>query len=281
MSTEDQISKRKRQLEAARGDSGGKGKTAVGADDAENLPELPFRPRAVSCDRNDLIRAGMRAMLEPTVIVVEEATDGQACWDIACRIRPHLVIADIDIDGINGLELCLKINENISKSTRVLIATDSFHATKCFHRLRRAASGIHLKSTGSKALLAAVANVMKGDFVCDASVEKILMQSPKNEAVQLLRGILSRGEVDVLLRLSEKDGDIAAELGIGISEVKILQETIFKKLNVLTRTRAALKAVTLGLEPLPRMPARDPDSGEMLEFLQAVEHAKNAIAEKE
>jgi DNA-binding NarL/FixJ family response regulator len=276
-----------KQLETARGGSGRKGKTAVGVGDhgssgdpppsgpspAGEIDEPPekFRPRTVVCERDDTIRLGLILMLAPVAEVVGEAADGMAAYEAIRNLGPDLVVIDVDLDILSGLEVLRRLQ----RDAKILVATDSYHATKYFHQLCRAgAGGIYRKSTGKKALRDSIRELMNGGRPLDPAIAELIEQTPKVGDLS----DLTKGEIETLVRLDLRNKEIAEELDIELRKVEKNVEFILSKLKVPTRTGAALKAVQMGYTLLPKTPGRDPATGSSHEYLQALQHALGEIA---
>jgi len=156
-----------------------------------------------------------------------------------------------------------------------LVATDSYHATKYFHQLCRAgAGGIYRKSTGKKALRDSIRELMNGGRPLDPAIAELIEQTPKVADLS----DLSKREIETLVRLDLRNKEIAEELDIELRTVEKSVESILSKLKVPTRTGAALKARQMGYTLLPKMPGRDPATGNSHEYLQALQHALGEIA---
>lgn len=276
----------KKQLEVSGSGTGGRKRTAIGADDGgagegpkefPGSPENPFFdfiPRVVICEPHVLIRAGMKRMI-PFCQVIGEASDGKEVAALVRTLQPELVITEIDVDGIDGTQLCKLIRET-SPKTAILISTHLYHATKFFHQvMRNGASGVYLKRAGRSELVKAVAGVLKGQNYCDESIARLVNQNPS--AVNSSPEPLTEREIDVLIRLDLRNRDIADELGMPLTEVEKYISSILKKLSTETRTAAALKAVRLGFTLLPVMPRRSSVTGITEEEELALAYAEAAL----
>ena len=276
----------KKQLEVSGSGTGGRKRTAVGADDggeAEGPRELPggsdypsfeYIPRVVICEPHELVRAGMKRMI-PFCNVIGEATDGTQAAELARVLQPELVITEIEIDGIDGLELCKRVRESSSRSA-ILISTHSYNATKFFHRvMRNGANGVYLKRTGRLELVKAVVDVLNHRNYCDETISRLLNQHPSQ--INALDEGLTEREIDVLIRLDLRNREIADELGIQLEKVEKVILSILQKLHTETRTQAALKAVNLGFKLIPVMPRRNNTTGTTEDEEMAWAHAEAAL----
>jgi len=276
----------KKQLELSGSGTGGRKRTAVGAGDGgdgdgpqefpggSEYPAFEIVPRVVICDQHMLIRAGMKRMI-PFCNVIGEAEEGVQAWEVLRRVKPELVITEITLNAIDGLELCRRTRELLPE-TAILISTHSYSATKSFHQiLRCGASGIYLKRSGRAELVKAVVESLNGRQYLDESVSRLVNQRPLQ--LNLLDDGLTDGELDVLIRLDLRNKEIAEELGIQLKKVEKLIAEILRKLNVETRMQAATKAVALGLTLLPVISPRRGVTGTTEEEEVALAHAEEAL----
>lgn len=276
----------KKQLEVAGSGTGGRKRTAVGAGDGgdgdapkefpsgSEYPSFEIHPRVVICEPHLLVRAGMKRMI-PFCSVIGEAEDGMHAWAVIQSVKPELVITEIAINAIDGLELCSLVRELLPK-TAILISTHSYSATRYFHQIiRNGASGIYLKRSGRMDLVKAVTETLNGRKYIDESVLRLVNQRPPQ--LHLLDDSLTEREIDVLIRLDLRNRDIADELGIQLKKLEKLIHSIFKKLNVETRAQAANKAVNLGFKLLPVMSARNATTGTTEDEDMACAHAEAAL----
>ncbi|MBN9395106.1 MAG: response regulator transcription factor [Candidatus Melainabacteria bacterium] len=234
-----------------------------------------FRPRTVLCERHELIRFGLKRVVSEVVEIVGEASDGMAAIEMIRRLRPDLVMLDVDLDILNGVEVCRRVSEDLP-NTNVLILTDSYHATKYHNQLIRAgARGFCLKSSGPRTLFEAIEQVSKTLPYCDPKITQLVKQTP---TTNIPNSNLTEREIEVLIRLDLRNKEIAEELDMKLRTVEKHIECILAKLKVPTRTAAALKAVQLGYVLLPKMPGRDPVTGVSHEQTVAELQAELAIA---
>lgn len=279
----------KKQLETERGGSGRKGKTAIGSSDGGDAddfqrwpggqgdPRQRKRLRVVICEPNELIRKGLAAMLRPFEDVVGETDDGSVAVELVRELQPDVLLLSPDSLVLNGTQVCTAISEAVSK-TKVLICTDVYTATKCYHKLMRAgANGIYMKASGKYELRQAIINVVRGDKYCDPYVSRLVNQNIREAITSDKLPNLNRLQTDILVRLDLCNREIAEELDLKLRDVEEHLQYIFTELQVLTRMAAAQKAVKLGFVLLPRMPLVDPTTGLSAEQSTAEQHARDAI----
>lgn len=234
-----------------------------------------FRPRTVLCERHELIRFGLKRVVSEVVEVVAEAADGMAATEMIRRLRPDFIILDVDLDVLNGVEVCRRVSQELPNSN-VLVLTDSYHATKYHNQLIRAgARGFCLKSSGPRTLFEAIEQVTRSLPYCDPKITQLVKQSP---TTSMPNCNLTDREIEVLIRLDLRNKEISEELDMKLRTVEKHIECILAKLKVPTRTAAALKAVQLGYVLLPKMPGRDPVTGVTHEQTVAELQAELAIA---
>jgi DNA-binding NarL/FixJ family response regulator len=235
-----------------------------------------FRPRTIICERHELIRFGLKRVVAEAVEVVGEASDGMVAVELIRRLRPDFIILDVDLDVLNGVEVCRRVNQELPNSN-ILVLTDSYHATKYHNQLLRAgARGFCLKGSGPRTLFEAIEQTMRGLPYCDPKITQLVKQSPASALLPNTN--LTDREVEVLIRLDLRNKEIAEELDMKLRTVEKHIECILAKLKVPTRTAAALKAVQLGYVLLPKVPGRDPVTGVSHEQTVAELHAELAIA---
>lgn len=198
-----------------------------------------------------------------------------AATEMIRRLRPDFVILDVDLDVLNGVEVCRRVSQELPNAN-VLILTDSYHATKYHNQLSRAgARGFCLKSSGPRTLFEAIEQVTRALPYCDPKITQLVKQTP---TTNMPNCNLTDREIEVLIRLDLRNKEIAEELDMKLRTVEKHIECILAKLKVPTRTAAALKAVQLGYVLLPKMPGRDPVTGVSHEQTVAELQAELAIA---
>jgi DNA-binding NarL/FixJ family response regulator len=273
--------KPKTQLETGRGGPGPTDPTAVGGDDdgsfeyalvSSKLDHTSNKPRAVICEPHYLIRHGLVARLRYTVRVVGETADGVEAIALLRSTVPNILLINIEV----GIEHALNICELFREGLKILVLTDSYHATRYAKQLQRA--GIHglcLHSCNDARLLESVGWTLAGEQFIDGNLRCWLEQSPirSSECEEL-----DEDEVEVLIRMCLPDDAIAEELNIGVEDVAVVTERILHKMRVSRTTAAVVKAMQMGYLMLPKMPALN-DKGVSLEHLAAEEMALRAIGE--
>lgn len=275
------VDKPKTQLETGRGGPGATDPTAVGGEDdgsfeyalvRSKLDHTSNKPRAVICEPHYLIRHGLIARLRYTLRVVGETADGVEAIGILRQTVPNILLVNVEV----GIEATLNICEMFADGLKILVLTDSYHATRYAKQLQRAGvHGLCLHSCNDARLLEAVGWTLAGEQFIDGNLRQWLEQSPlrSNDCDPL-----SQCEVEVLVRMCLPDDAIAEELNIDSEEVATTSERILKKMRVSRATAAVVKAMQIGYLMLPKMPELN-DKGVSLEHLAAEEMALRAIGE--
>ena len=210
--------------------------------------------RVLLVDDHVLFRSGVRALLERNddFEVLDEASDGLEGIKRARSLKPDLVLLDLNMPGISGLE-AVKIIVEEMPGVRVLMLTVSEDAQDLMDALRAGASGYLLKNIEMDALLDAVRRAARGDSVMSPQMTAKLIQGvreqPRTASQVVERDRFSPRERDILACLAQgsSNKEIAREHGIAETTVKIHVQHILRKLGVASRVHAAVLASESGL----------------------------------
>jgi DNA-binding NarL/FixJ family response regulator len=207
--------------------------------------------RILLADDQALVRGGFRLILEaePDLEVVGEAADGQEAVDRAVETQPDLVLMDIRMPTLDGIEATRRLLARLP-DLRVLILTTFDLDEYVVDAFRAGASGFLLKTVPPQQLVAAVRTVQEGDaLLAPASTRRLIEQAAQPAAdTSELEGLTSR-EHDVLRLLARglTNSEIAAELVVEPSTVKSHVASILSKLNLRDRVHAVVFAYERGL----------------------------------
>lgn len=206
-------------------------------------------------DDQSLFRDGLRVLLstQPDFEVVGEATNGEEALRLAARLHPHIVLMDMRMPILDGVEATRRLHET-QPDCRVIVLTTFDDDELVFEGLRAGAVGYLLKAVSTPRLLEAIRAVARGESILEPSVAaKVVAEFARlaNQASrpQALDNPLSEREIEVL-RLVAKGAtnrEIAAALFIAEGTVRNHLTAILSKLEVSDRTQAAVKAKALGL----------------------------------
>ena len=200
-----------------------------------------------------MIRAGMHSLLggQTDFEVVGEATNGEEAVALAGELKPDVVIMDIVMPKLNGVE-ATKLIKQASPGTAVLILTAYSDIYYILGLLEAGACGYLLKDTRGEELVDAIRSVRSGESVLDPVVtrkllERVVQQSGSgNHSPPIAQ--LTRREIEVL-RLASKglsNKDIAEQLFLSLRTVKAHLTNIFDKLGCGSRTDAIIKGLKAG-----------------------------------
>ncbi len=204
-------------------------------------------------DDQAMVRGGLRLILEAEddIIVVAEAENGEEGVRLARRERPDVVLMDVRMPVMDGLEATRQITEQI-ESTRVIVLTTFDFDEYVFGALRNGASGFLLKDADGDQLVEAVRVIASGDALIAPSVTRRLISefADRPELVEI-KGIdeLTEREVEVLGLVAKglANSEIGETLFVSESTVKTHVSHILAKLQLRDRVQAVVAAYESGL----------------------------------
>jgi len=208
------------------------------------------RIKVLITDDHTLIREGLRKILstEEAIEVVGEAEDGQQAIEQAIKIKPDVILMDITMPKVNGIE-ATRIIKNKYPEIGIIALTIHDQEEYLFELIKAGASGYVLKDIRSDVLVQTIVGVARGEsFIPPSMTTKIFAEFSRlssRHAQDALPQGLTRREVDVLRLVAhgESNRKIAQKLYISEKTVKNHLTNIFQKLGVIDRTQAALLAV--------------------------------------
>lgn len=196
-------------------------------------------------DDHRMVREGIKQLLEldGEIKVVGEAGDGIECIEMIDRINPDVVLLDINMPNMNGLQVLQKLREE-NKKANVLILTIHNEVEYLLKAIDIGVNGYVLKDSDSTLLKKAIFTVYQGENYLQPSLAALLKQKSVLTEVQA-EDCLTRRELEVLRLLAEGlfNKEIAYKLSISEKTVKNHVSSIFKKINVSDRTQAAVYAI--------------------------------------
>ena len=216
--------------------------------------------RVLLVDDHALFRSGVKTLLQrhDEFEVVDEAADGLEGIKRARSLKPDVVLLDLHMPGVGGLEAVKVISEEIP-GARVLMLTVSEDAEDLMEALRAGACGYLLKNVEMDALLDAIRRAAQGDSVVSPQMTAKLIsgvrEQPRASTRLVERDRFSPRERDILVCLAqgESNKEIARALDLAESTVKIHVQNIFKKLNMSSRVQVALYAAEQGYGRPPQV----------------------------
>jgi DNA-binding NarL/FixJ family response regulator len=198
-------------------------------------------------DAHPVVRAGLRIFLGPQTgfEIVGEASDGAAAVEQARTLRPHVVLMDLLLPGVGGIEATAAIRAELA-GVEVMVLTSVLDETAIRRASQAGAVRCLPKETGGEELRRAVQAVAAGQV----QLESEAVMGPR--AASGPPGLSDRErEVLVGMASGKANKEIARDLGLSPETIKTYVNRILQKLGVRTRTEAALQALSRGMLPQP------------------------------
>ncbi|MBR2409683.1 MAG: response regulator transcription factor [Lachnospiraceae bacterium] len=201
-------------------------------------------------DDHSMVREGIKQLLEldGDIKVVGEAGNGEQCLELIETLAPDVVLLDINMPQMNGLQVLEQLREKRSKQ-KVLILTIHNEVEYLMRAVDIGVSGYVLKDSDSLVLKEAIYTVYDGKNFIDSAMTPLLKEQNYLKELQKearsKEKLLSAREIEVLCALAEGlyNKEIASKLQISEKTVKNHVSNIFKKIGVSDRTQAAVYAI--------------------------------------
>ena len=213
----------------------------------------PGIARLVIADDHELVRAGLRKMLtgQRGLEVVGEATNGREALALCRRLQPDLALIDVRMPELDGLAACRAIKQECP-ATSVILITIHENPDYLLEALKAGTAGYLFKDVTQSELITAVWQVLRGESILDRELmirllKRLASESPGQAELPLVRLSPREREVLQLLMQGQTNREIAQNLTVSVSTIKIHVEHILAKLGVSDRTQAAVRAIELGL----------------------------------
>lgn len=207
-------------------------------------------------DDHNLFRSGVKALLvrQPDFEVVGEAADGLEGLKRAKEIKPDVVLLDLNMPGISGREAVKMLVEELPQ-TQVLMLTVSEDAEDLMDTLKSGARGYLLKNIDADYLVESIRRAARGEAVMSPQMTSKLvkgLQAGGAEVVLPQAAVKDKvspreREILVLLARGASNKEMARELQLAESTIKIHVQNILRKLNLTSRVQAAVYAVEHGI----------------------------------
>jgi DNA-binding NarL/FixJ family response regulator len=210
--------------------------------------------KVIICDDQAIVRDGLELLLklEKDIDVVGLAQDGAEAVDLVAKTSPDLVLMDIKMPGMNGVDATRKIC-TLYPNTKVLVLTTFDNDEWVFDAIRAGASGYLMKDTPRGKVIEAVRGTVMGKSYVDPLVAGKLLDrvaSKQEQPATVITARLTNREVEVLRLLAQglSNAEIAEKLHLSEGTVRNHVSSIFSKLDVTDRTQAAILAIRHGLD---------------------------------
>lgn len=211
-----------------------------------------MRISIVLVEDHKIVREGTRQLLEQSadMLVVGEASDGLEAIDLAGRLQPNVMVMDVRLPKLNGIEATRTIKVQYP-TIKILILSAHDDDSYVFPLLEAGASGYLLKTSSGAELAEAIRTVFAGQTVLSPRIrEKIISRLSGRQAYQTLDmpEWITEREMDVLRAAAHGQANkmIASQLGISTQTVQVHLRNIFSKLNVGSRSEAVARAIQNG-----------------------------------
>ena len=209
--------------------------------------------RVLIADDHPLFREGMRGRLDRVadIAVVGEAASGDEAVELAHKLEPHIILMDIKMPGLNGIEATreiLRANPQIG----ILVLTMFEDDDSVFAAMRAGAKGYLLKDSGGEGVVHAIRAVASGEAVFGPGVaERIIgyFSAPRAAAPQRAFPELTEREEEVLSLVAQgkSNREIARQLFVSLKTVRNHVSNILLKLQVADRAQAVIRARDAGM----------------------------------
>jgi DNA-binding NarL/FixJ family response regulator len=202
-------------------------------------------------DDDELVRIGLRAIIaaQPDLRVVGEATDGAEVLPLVTRLRPDVVLMDVRMPAIDGIQATRHLLSKVDSPPRVLVITTFENDEYVYEALRAGASGFLLKRSRPAEVVDAVRVVARGEsLLFPAAIRRLATAYGAQTGTRLPGAKLTERELDVLrlMAAGRSNAEIAAALVVGVETVKTHVGNVLAKLGARDRTQAVIAAYESG-----------------------------------
>jgi DNA-binding NarL/FixJ family response regulator len=212
------------------------------------------RPRILMADDHSLVLAGLRKLVEEDGDVVGTVEDGRSLLEEAQRLRPDIILLDISMPLLNGLDAARQLRTLVPESKLIFV---TMHATPTYvtEAFKAGASGYLIKQSATAELKQAIQAVLRGQHYMTPSVTKNMMEAPgRSKGLVCKRPVttLTGRQREVLQLLAEGKGtrSIASILHISIKTVEFHRTRLMEELNLHSVAELTKYAVSEGLVSL-------------------------------
>ncbi len=221
------------------------------------------KTRIIIADDHSVVRSGLRLLLQssPDFTVVAEAEDGEEAVSLVERHKPDVVIMDISMPKLNGIE-ATSIMKQSNPDLKIIILTVHEDEEYVYQMLRAGASGYVLKSAGKKEIFAAIESALSGERFFSPGISKLIIEGfIKRDKEQLQaqeqlqthsKQQLTKREIEVLQYIAQgfTNRKIAEALFLSIRTINTHRTNLMQKLDIHDTARLVRYAIETGLVKL-------------------------------
>lgn len=196
-------------------------------------------------DDHEMVRIGVSAYLsaQHDIDVVAEADDGAMAVELALELRPHIILMDLVMKEMDGIEATKRIIEKWPEA-KIIIVTSFLDDDKLYPALEAGATSYMLKTSKASEIAKAIRATHGGQSILEPEVTEKIMNRMRNKKDSALHEELTERETEILLLIAQgkTNQEIANELYIALKTVKVHVSNILGKLEVQDRTQAVIYA---------------------------------------
>lgn len=201
--------------------------------------------RVLFVDDHEMVRIGVTTYLktQKDIEVVGEASNGEEAIELALKLRPDLILMDIVMDKMDGIEATRRIIQQWPEA-KVLMVTSFVDDDKVYPALEAGATSYILKTSKASDIADAIRKTAQGESVFEQEVTSKMMAKMRGDKNPDLHEELTAREMEVLLLIAsgKTNQEIADQLFIALKTVKVHVSNVLSKLEVKDRTQAAIYA---------------------------------------
>jgi DNA-binding NarL/FixJ family response regulator len=202
-------------------------------------------------DDEELIRAGLRAIIEaePDLTVVGEAGDGAEVLPLVRRLRPDVVLMDVRMPAVDGIQASRHIVETVTDPPKILVVTTFENDDYVYDALRAGANGFLLKRTRPEDIVRAIRLVVSGEsLLFPSAIRALAAAHGGGQARGLAHAGLTEREAEVLRLMATglSNVEIGERLFVSVQTVKTHVGNVLAKLGARDRTQAVIVAYETG-----------------------------------
>ncbi len=205
------------------------------------------RIRVLIVDDHEMVRMGLSAYLstEDEIDVVGEASNGKEGVEMALALRPHVILMDLVMDEMNGIEATKLITESFSKmswDSKIIILTSFIEEDKVMPALDAGAFSYLLKTSKAEDIVRAIKKAREGESTLEGKVGQVMLANSRKKTAK--HETLTEREMEVLKEIGKgkTNKEIAETLFIGVKTVKTHVSNVLSKLELEDRTKVAVYA---------------------------------------